>query len=992
MKSKLIVVFVLALLLPAIAFAQDGKIRGKVTDKETGEALIGATVVIEGTTLGASTDINGEYVILSVPPGAYSVRASYVGYAPMTIANVRVGSNITTTQDFQLLSSAVQVDPIHIVGERPLVQRNTTNTVRVILEEDLKILPAGRVQDFIALNAGVVQQDGRLYVRGGRAGEVGYQVEGANVTNPFFNSENVTIIPQAIEELQLQAGGYTAELGGANSAIVRTTMRTGGPNYKLTAEYQTDDFAKPGKQFLNTSSFGFRNAVVTFGGPFPYLKDGRFFVTAQHNYLRNRQDMIIEPFSFNFVSDALDPRGAGKPLPGPIEFKRNHLPDNWRLENTVQGTLLYSFDPIKIRFAGSYNSLEHPTGSTWPHVLTGYFNRRRNHRTEVNTTFGNLRVTHIVNPETFYDLAISYQNRSARRFDPEFGDNWKLYMDSIANAEKGYTGFRRRFAPPLAYSVVNGFRMAHENAPRFNSYSKNAQSSIGASLDFTSQVTRQWELKVGGRLDAWTIRNYFVGNIQEALEFLYGPRGTTPAVFKDDYERRVLLAKRGVINHYGYDVDGNEVNEGLDAPRKPIFASAYIQNKLEYRDLVVNLGVRYELMDTKNKEFEDPINPPFNHVLDIIDETKLKDQKPFHLVLPRLSLSFPVTDRTVFYAQYGKFAQLPRLDEVFFGNTVVSRTVSPITRGNAFLQPVGFFVRPERLTQYEMGFRQSLTDNLALTISGVYKDYRDQLAVRKYTSPLGHPLYTAFTNQDFGTVKSLELTLELRRTNRLAAKINYTLSDARGTGTEARSAFGALEMGAGGRYPSFISPLEFNQTHRGTILLDYQFARGDGGPILEGLGANVLLTFNSGHNYTKIQEPLELGQANPWNVGVRPYIDPRTRKPVEPLNNSTTPWVFNVNLNVNKVFYLGAQTIELYVNVMNLLNTRQVINVYGSTGTAQDDGWLRSPLAAGFYEIPHYVDFYRAINLQNRWAYMIATGNDLYGPPRQIRVGLRLEI
>lgn len=1005
MIRKFLIAFTLGFLLPALLIAQDGKVRGRVTDKESGEPLIGGSIFIEGTNLGASTDINGEYVILSVPPGTFTVKASYIGYAPYSISNIRVNSNITTTLDFQLSTTAVQLEAVEVVADRPLIQRNTTNTIRITTQEDVKNLPVRGLQNIVALNAGVVQQDGYLYVRGGRANEVAFYVEGTNVTNPFFSdtrtdrfffsdarTENVTVVQEAIEEMQVQAGGYTAELGGANSGIVRTTMRTGGTSYKTTIDFQTDDFAKPGKEFLNTTAFGYRNAVVTVGGPLPFLSQGRIFLVAQHNYIRNRQQMLVEPFSFNFVSDIADPRGPGKPLPGPIEFKKNHLPNNYRLENSAQGTLLYDFNPIKLRFAGSYSAIKAPVGGNWPLALTRYFNQKRNPIDETNTAFANLRATHVLNPQTFYDVAVSYQSRSFKRVDPDFGDNWTQYTDSIANSQKGYTGFLRRYSGPLRYSVVNGFRMLHENAPN-NSYTKNLQSSIGVSLDFTSQMNKQWEVKAGGRMDAWTVRLYTVSDITSSMEFLYGIRGDTPREFADANERRVLLAKQGVINHYGYDVDGNKVDEGLDGPKEPVFASAYIQNKLEYRDLVVNLGLRYEFMDSKSKEIDDVTNPPFDAKLDIIDESKLKTRDPFQLLLPRLSVSYPVTDKIVFYALYGKYAQMPALSQVYFGNTVVSRTVSPVTRGNAFLPPVGFFVKPERLTQYEIGLRQTLTDNLALTISGLYKDYRDQLAVRKILTAQGGPLYTAYTNEDFGTVKGLELTLELRRTNRLSSKLNYTLSDARGTGTDARSAFGALEMGAQGRYPSFISQLEFNQTHRGSLLLDYRFARGDGGPILEGLGLNLLITFNSGHNYTKIKEPADLGQANPWNVGIRPLIDPRSRNPVEPLNASSTPWMFNVDLNFSKVFFIGAYSLELYVNVLNLLNTQHVLNVYPSTGTAQDDGWLRSALATGITsENPDYAPFYTAINLNNRFAYMDATGNDLYGIPRQVRVGMKFEM
>jgi hypothetical protein len=125
---------------------------------------------------------------------------------------------------------------------------------------------------------------------------------------------------------------------------------------------------------------------------------------------------------------------------------------------------------------------------------------------------------------------------------------------------------------------------------------------------------------------------------------------------------------------------------------------------------------------------------------------------------------------------------------------------------------------------------------------------------------------------------------------------------------------------------------------------------------------------------------------------MRATIDPRTRYPVEPINSSTTPWVFNVDMNFSKIFYLSAFNLEFYVNVLNLLNTRQVNNVFPNTGTAGDDGWLRSPLAANYKTIPRYTEFYKTINIDNRYYFYRATGLDIYGPPRQIRVGLKLDM
>jgi outer membrane receptor protein involved in Fe transport len=1004
MYRKLLVAFVALLLLPVFLLAQDGKLRGKVTDKESGEALIGANVTIEGTSLGAATDVNGEYIILAVPPDVYTVKVSYIGYAGNTTSNIRVNSGLTTTQDFQLTSSAVQVQAVEIVAERPLIQRNTTNTVRITTTDQINALPFRGIQNIVTLDAGVVQQGGNLYVRGGRAGDVGYSLDGANITNPFSNSQNVGVIQEAVQEIQLQSGGFTAEYGGANAGIVRTTMRTGSSTLKATLDYQTDDFAKPGSKWLGTSSFGRRIGVATLGGPIPGVAGARFFLAGQHDYSRDDQPLWLTPFRFDsLVTDDLSSRPAGVLLPGPVQIKENYLYKNWSWTNNVQGTLLFDLNPVKLRFSGSYEWSKNLTGGNWPGALVNMFWTRAN-TSESQVIFGNLKATHVLSPTTYYEVGVSYQQRNSRTYDPTFGDNWKSYVDSIPNAQAGFTDFTSRFQGPPIYSTIFAFGFTAPDAPN-NSYSKGVQSNIGATVDFVSQVSSQWELKAGGSLNAWTYRSFGVANISNYLQYLYGIDGKSPRTFTSDYERRVKLIQQGSITTFGYDIDGNQTDgvsfpdQGItvDKPVKPLLASAYIQNRFEYRDIIVNAGLRYEYMAPKGPAIpqSEYVSPPVDQNLNIVEESAFTEMPSFSLLLPRISFSFPVTDRTVFFAQYGKYAQFPRMDQLYTEPLFLSGRINPSTRVSYWLggTVVAWGARPERTTQYEAGFRQTLTDNLAFTITGFYKDMKDQLSIRRTFSDLGVPLFVSLQNEDFGTVKGVELTLQLRRTERLQAQVNYTLSDARGTGSDVLSSRNSVSDERTARFPFFINPLDYDQTHHGTIMLDYRWAKGDGGPVLEGLGLNLLLTFNSGHPYTKIKEPQNLGQANPWNIGVRALLDPRSRNPMEPINSSTTPWVYNIDLQLSKMIYLSDFTFEVYANVQNLLNTKQVINVYPTTGVPQDDGWLKSPFAEPYKAIPHYTDFYKAINLEDRWAlgYNVVGMGDLYGTPRQIRIGVRFE-
>jgi hypothetical protein len=233
--------------------------------------------------------------------------------------------------------------------------------------------------------------------------------------------------------------------------------------------------------------------------------------------------------------------------------------------------------------------------------------------------------------------------------------------------------------------------------------------------------------------------------------------------------------------------------------------------------------------------------------------------------------------------------------------------------------------------------------------------------------------------------KGVELNFDLHRYRRFAAQLRYSwtnLDEGKATGI-------------GNLFTSYLSlPRKFlSQPHRAIAQLDYRFDQNEGGKILKGMGAHIILSAMSGHAYTKLKEPQSLGQSSPFNVGVVSLLDPRNAFPVGPIGQAQTPWNFQIDLGVNKVFALAGAEVEIYAQALNLLNTKNVLNVYPTTGEPDDDGWLSSPLGAEFLQslmTPEYAAFYRAINLDNRWAYTLATGNDIYGQPQQLRFGLRL--
>jgi len=165
----------------------------------------------------------------------------------VAISNVRVNNDLTTSIDFSLSSEAVTLQGVEIIAERPLVNKSATNAVRIVTGDDIANMPVRGVDGIFAVNPGVVLQDNTVFVRGGRQDEVGFYLDGVSITDPMIGGRAVTIVQDALEEIQIQAGGYNAEFGGANSGIIQQTLKSGTTDWKASVQYQTDNTSFKGK-------------------------------------------------------------------------------------------------------------------------------------------------------------------------------------------------------------------------------------------------------------------------------------------------------------------------------------------------------------------------------------------------------------------------------------------------------------------------------------------------------------------------------------------------------------------------------------------------------------------------------------------------------------------------------------------------------------------------------------------------------------------------
>jgi outer membrane receptor protein involved in Fe transport len=611
--------------------------------------------------------------------------------------------------------------------------------------------------------------------------------------------------------------------------------------------------------------------------------------------------------------------------------------------------------------------------------------------------------TYVINPSSFAEASVNYFNSTLERKDDYFGNNWELWYDSTAVAQ--HTGGRVIYEQTRVQQddyLLAGFEFERDGDPR-NFYRIEKNQYFGGNLNVVSQMGRHHEVKIGGDFRQHTIRHFDVQ--PRIIDQITQIEGAT-SIF--DIPATVMGAG-GRVAAYGYDNYGREIDNDTSVgdsifhfgPKKPIFAAFYIQDKIEYNDLIINVGLRLDYYDMKDLKLKSTTNAEVHPTTGYILADQWEEVDPFTQVSPRLGFSFPVSEKTVFYAQYGKFIQMPELNDLYFGSADYRDQI--FTGGNFFINqtgnnnigPVGSGLDPIRSTSYEIGFRQQLSSVAAFDLSGFYKNVKGNATLTRIDpDPSGDlTAYNIITNGDFATTQGLELRLTLRRTRRLQAQLNYTLTSSEGTGSSEISYIASIEQSS--FPPKTVNPLDFAQTHVGSIILDYRFAQKDGGPVLQNLGANFLFTFASGHPFSAVNIA-GLGQVSPYNAGVDYMNDTRVRLAKEPVNASTTPWTFNIDLRLDKTFRFGNKLgATVYMRIVNLLDTKNVINVYQLTGNANDDGFISNPeLSGSFVNSPirgeQYVALYDAINTTNGQAYWDSLNLQLWDHPRQIFFGIKL--
>jgi hypothetical protein len=970
-----------------LAQGSTGKLEGRVRD-QAGAPIANAQVFIVGTAFNALTNPQGYYFLNNVPAGTHSVRAAFIGYKSTQVDGVRILAGQTNTTDIQLEQTAVQIQEITVVTQtQPLVPRDEVTTKQRIDGAFTDNLPVDRLNSVLALMPGVVASPtgNTLSIRGGRTDEAVTYIDGVPVSPGYRGNSQlgsagteISVGVNALEEASVTTGSSSAEFGNAQSGIIAGQIRSGGTQYQGSFGYETDE------PFGRTGGLGFNRLQGSFSGPI--MRNLTFFISGA---LEGQQAVavgidaekvpVFVPAGIDTivpVPSALDDPTADTTLV-PVynfavyrgeceDFSQSANPDiannygvdcqgiqsPWSARSTYQvtGKLNYTFGTgsrvaftaLANRFHGrsfvqnrSFTGLALVFNNLYnPEALFGFRNTSR-----VFTLNWTQNLSKSAERALALETYISYQQDktvsspmtreteldtrdpfggflvSPMHFLIDF-DNFPLNQELVENYRRNISGSRR--APG---DLENRPQYASKDVYRNNPYALYNRGSQGGDVQF---------FETG------------FGSPQSSRVLLYDENrwvGKANLDWQADRYNRLKLGgefTRYDISSYSHQWDDQIFSDVWI--EQPIRWNAFIEDRLDLGDVVLVGGLRYDWYHTRARRpaafpviSSHPEYDPNNPEAFFTNDSLMPEDKSHSYFSPHVQVSFPVTDRTNFRLSYAHQVQVPDFGVLLNG---INSDVNLSNTNQVYGADIDF----GKTITFEFGIRHAFSDDMVLDLSAYNKDNLSNAANRLI--PFPNPGTGAIenvrllTNLDFGNTRGLDVRLDRRFGNLFNGTLSYSFMDAKNTGSDPDTYvdFGSrvINQISGGNQPppQAILPTDFNRPHTLAAAASLSFPDdwNEGtavGSIFRNVGVYARFRYTSGTPYTRCNNTFADQDVLSGDNCEREFP--------EGLNQSRLPAFKELDMRFTKGFGIGGVDITAYLDARNILNFRNIIQVFTAT-------------------------------------------------------------
>ena len=927
-----------------------GKIVGLISDKETGEALIGCNVMIIDMSVGSASNELGEYYILNLPPRTYSVKFSMIGYESLIFENVKISIDKTTRLNAALGTEVIKGSEIVVTADRKLIQFDVTQSEARITAEEIDLMPVTEVRDVLRLQGGITQDaGGGLHMRGGRSSEISYLVDGVPMTDSYDGGISVQIENDNLQELQVISGTFNAEYGRALTGIINMVTKDGGNKLEGSINIYGGDHSTSDQIYQNLNSFSPINAYsITANLNGPIIKDRLTFYSSSR--INNSKGWLYGKQLFTMYGDTIS--------------QPSYHGMNWYNSWSSQNKLTFKIGPLtKLRLNTIFNS---GISQNYDHYRQLVDDGLKHH---YNTgQFTGLNLSHSFSPNSFIELNITqYIHRYESYLFADSLDSRYITPDSLFWAH--IVGdvpehIKEEYGNEVNYFPQYTFNRWGLDTDRFMRETK----TQSLKFDYTNQINKYNQIKIGADLTHHQLKLDSYALLDSS---------------QSDQKFSPVIPNIGSFNRSTYQFQPQEW-------------SIYIQDKVEYGDMIINGGIRYESFNPQsyipNNIHEPYIQNPRNPALDSLsleelenldwgdvwyseidssgntithtyaefyerfnDQPNLKSKNGWwknttikSQLSPRLAVAYPISDKGVIHFAYGYFFKIPDFS-LLYNNTEYKLNETGTNFG-IFGNPD---LKPETTVSYELGLRQEISFKTKIELKGFYRDARNYVTSGIPIDLGDGKSYYHYVNKDYSNSRGIILTLLKQFHDYIGWQFDYTFQIAEGSNSNPNEEFGAV---LAGKEPTrSIIPLDWDQTHNlnGSITTAFK-----------GWGMNTIFQYGSGYPYTPVITNYEQQGEILSNVLIR--------------NSRRKADTFRMDVKFFKKINFNRFNGKIYINLFNLTDRRNENFVYSDTGRSNETiEKNRAEIISSFEPLrPNTLD-----QFFNR--------PDWYDEPREIQLGIQ---